>query len=118
MLFHSITPSGGYERRSLHTACPVIKGVKWSMPKWIRVGHFSVGGEAVRPVRQHPQHVGELGCADNNEWCGELRDAGKCETDAARMVGTRLRPGECLMSCGRCDILADTAGRRAYTQDD
>jgi prolyl 4-hydroxylase len=33
VLFHSIKPSGELERRSLHTACPVIKGVKWSAPK-------------------------------------------------------------------------------------
>ena len=34
VLFHSMKPSGELERRSLHTACPVIKGEKWSSPKW------------------------------------------------------------------------------------
>ena len=38
VLFHSIKASGELERRSLHTACPVIKGVKWSAPKWVSVG--------------------------------------------------------------------------------
>lgn len=33
VLFHSIKPSGELERRSLHTACPVIRGEKWSAPK-------------------------------------------------------------------------------------
>ena len=33
VLFHSIKPSGEMETRSLHTACPVKKGVKWSAPK-------------------------------------------------------------------------------------
>jgi prolyl 4-hydroxylase len=38
VLFHSIKPSGDLEKRSMHTACPVIKGEKWSAPKWIHVG--------------------------------------------------------------------------------
>lgn len=29
VLFHSIKPSGELERRSLHGACPVLKGEKW-----------------------------------------------------------------------------------------
>lgn len=37
ILFHSIQPRGALERKSLHTACPVIKGVKWSAAKWIHV---------------------------------------------------------------------------------
>lgn len=34
ILFHSMQPNGDLERRSLHEACPVIKGVKWSAAKW------------------------------------------------------------------------------------
>jgi hypothetical protein len=26
LLFHSIKPSGGFEKRSMHGACPVIRG--------------------------------------------------------------------------------------------
>ena len=37
ILFHSIKPTGELERKSLHTACPVIKGTKWSAAKWIHV---------------------------------------------------------------------------------
>lgn len=33
ILFHSIKPNGDLEKRSMHTACPVIKGEKWSAPK-------------------------------------------------------------------------------------
>ncbi len=35
VLFHSMKTTGELEKRSLHTACPVIRGVKWSMPKWV-----------------------------------------------------------------------------------
>jgi prolyl 4-hydroxylase len=34
ILFHSIAPSGALERKSMHAACPVIKGQKWSAAKW------------------------------------------------------------------------------------
>jgi hypothetical protein len=27
--FHSMTPNGTFEERSMHGACPVIKGTKW-----------------------------------------------------------------------------------------
>lgn len=43
ILFHSIKPTGELERKSLHTACPVIKGIKWSAAKWIHVGHYAMG---------------------------------------------------------------------------
>ena len=58
VLFHSIKPSGELERRSLHTACPVIKGVKWSAPKWIHVGHVARGSERPQYVELHPQSSG------------------------------------------------------------
>lgn len=31
-------PAGELEKKSLHTACPVIKGEKWSAPKWCVAG--------------------------------------------------------------------------------
>ena len=40
-------PPPQLERKSLHSACPVIKGVKWSMPKWIHVGHYTMGDEGI-----------------------------------------------------------------------
>jgi len=30
-------PDGTPDENSLHYACPVIEGVKWSAPKWIHV---------------------------------------------------------------------------------
>lgn len=40
LLFHSMTPHGQLEERSMHGACPVIKGEKWSMTKWIHAGQY------------------------------------------------------------------------------
>lgn len=36
----SMTFTGELEQRSMHGACPVIKGTKWSMAKWIHAKHF------------------------------------------------------------------------------
>lgn len=36
VLFWSVTPDLGLDHRALHGACPVTKGTKWSMAKWIR----------------------------------------------------------------------------------
>lgn len=33
LLFHSMKPGGELEERSMHGACPVIKGEKFSMTK-------------------------------------------------------------------------------------
>ena len=118
VLFHSIKPTGELERRSLHTACPVIKGVKWSAPKWIHVGHYAGIGETPKQVNQHVQKVGAHGCADSDDECADWAEQGKCETDADRMVGTKMRPGLCLMSCDRCDLLEGTGGRRNYFQQE
>ncbi|KAI8102935.1 hypothetical protein M9434_005726 [Picochlorum sp. BPE23] len=115
VLFHSIKPNGELERRSLHTACPVIKGVKWSAPKWIHVGHVSSGDEAPVSVKQHLNKVlGENGCGDNHVKCAEWAEQGECQKNASFMVGDSLNPGECLFSCNRCDILRNAGGKKSY----
>lgn len=43
ILFHSMKYNGELEDRSMHGACPVIKGEKWSMTKWIHTGHYRMG---------------------------------------------------------------------------
>lgn len=115
VLFHSIKPSGELERRSMHTACPVIKGVKWSAPKWIHVGHYAAPGEQPTRVDQHIQKVpGPFGCDNNDARCEEWAAAGECERNAVFMIGSKLKPGACLMACNRCDLLADTGGKENY----
>ncbi|XP_045787209.1 probable prolyl 4-hydroxylase 10 [Trifolium pratense] len=37
LLFWSMKPNGTVDPSSLHGACPVIKGDKWSLTKWMRV---------------------------------------------------------------------------------
>lgn len=115
VLFHSIKPDGELERRSLHTACPVLKGVKWSAPKWIHVGHYARGDE--RPVRiQHKLNkvLGPKGCGNNHVKCEEWASMGECKKNAEFMVGDELNPGACLHACDRCDILHKAGGVKSY----
>lgn len=45
VLFHSMNYDNTLVDKSLHAACPVIRGIKWSMPKWIHVGHYDMRGD-------------------------------------------------------------------------
>ncbi|KAF8019679.1 hypothetical protein BT93_G0388 [Corymbia citriodora subsp. variegata] len=42
VLFWSMKPDGTLDPASLHGACPVIKGTKWSAPKWMHVKEYKV----------------------------------------------------------------------------
>ncbi|KAI6690826.1 hypothetical protein NL676_027654 [Syzygium grande] len=42
VLFWSMKPDGSLDPASLHGACPVIKGTKWSAPKWMHVQEYKV----------------------------------------------------------------------------
>ncbi|KAG2443592.1 hypothetical protein HXX76_001943 [Chlamydomonas incerta] len=119
ILFHSIKPTGELERKSLHTACPVIKGVKWSAAKWIHVGHYALGGERPEMIEQHPQpkvRPSDLppGCDDGDDMCETWAESGECERNASFMVGSRARPGKCIASCKRCDLVTDTGAEGTH----
>lgn len=36
LLFWSVTPSGAFDKKSLHGGCPVKNGTKWTTTKWMR----------------------------------------------------------------------------------
>ncbi|KAK1325813.1 hypothetical protein QJS10_CPA01g00343 [Acorus calamus] len=42
LLFWSMRPDGTLDPLSLHGACPVIKGNKWSSPKWMHVNEYKI----------------------------------------------------------------------------
>lgn len=59
ILFHSmLTASPELEERSMHGACPVISGEKWSMTKWIHSGHYNMGGD--KYDLEHAQYLQRL----------------------------------------------------------
>ncbi|CAI5985898.1 unnamed protein product [Closterium sp. NIES-64] len=53
LLFFNMHPDGSPDPSSLHHACPVVEGIKWSAPKWIRMGDVTVPlGDAVTAACQ------------------------------------------------------------------
>ena len=40
VLFYSYHPNGTMDEASMHTGCPVIKGIKWAAPVWIHTDEF------------------------------------------------------------------------------
>lgn len=57
-------------------------------------------------------------CAD--DLCPEWVAAGECERNNGYMVGSRGRPGKCIKSCNRCDIVSTTGAeaRQRSTKGD
>ena len=84
-----------------------------------QVGHYAMGGERPELIEQHPQPKVQLpaipGCADQEELCSEWVEAGECERNPTYMIGSRSRPGKCVASCKRCDLMTDTGAEG--TQD-
>ena len=121
ILFHSIAPSGALERKSLHTACPVIKGIKWSAAKWLHVSHYVTNTVSDGPIEAVEQTINEIGrkqepgrCVDLNDLCPDWARAGECTRNEAFMVGSRARPGQCLLACGRCDLVMKSGGEAQH----
>lgn len=83
LLFFSLNPNSSADVLSLHGGCPVIKGEKWSVTKWIHD----------RPYDR---------CIDTDDECHLWAAKGECELNPAYMVGTELHPGHCVKSCKAC----------------
>lgn len=45
--------------------------------------------------------------------CPIWAESGECEANPGYMVGDKRRPGDCLVSCSRCDLLPVPAGTAA-----
>ncbi|CAI5969868.1 unnamed protein product [Closterium sp. NIES-64] len=122
LLFYSMHPDGSPDPSSLHYACPVVEGVKWSAPKWIHVADFSKtysgpsGGVGLADMAGGGQGV-LSGCIDANalvacafvseqgsmcvcEWTVEhvrfWAASGECEKNPAYMHES------CRKSCKQC----------------
>lgn len=58
LLFHSITPTGTLEHKSLHASCPVVQGTKWTAAQWIRTGRYLSKAELVAAIQARAkQHM-------------------------------------------------------------
>ena len=108
-MFWSTKPTGELNKESLHEACPVLKGTKWSAAKWIHMAPYAMAGQ--KPVefdevvykRKTPvRNVGD--CIDMDDSCEYWSKVGECEKNPGFMIGTASKPGKCLKSCSRCDV--------------
>lgn len=64
-----------------------------------------VPSSAAQTVNEVPKRRRVTGqCDDDEEACPEWATSGECERNPSFMVGTRQRPGRCLLSCKRCDL--------------
>ena len=84
LLFYSLTADGEEDRTSLHGACPVVKGVKWSATKWMHVGAFGVG------------NARRKACVNSNSQCVAWAAQGECEKNPMYMKD------ECGPACKAC----------------
>jgi prolyl 4-hydroxylase len=96
LLFFSLDPSATPDEASLHMACPVIEGEKWSAPVWIHVGAYD------RKQQQQIKIGNSLSCENENPHCDKWAASGECKNNPAYMVGTSELPGACRKACKLC----------------
>lgn len=80
--------------------------------KWYHVARYAMPHEKAEKV-EHVQFRPDRppappGCKDAEFSCIGWADSGECESNEAFMIGSPGRPGHCLLSCGRCDLMLHT----------
>lgn len=87
-------------------AAQVVKGEKWSAPKWLRTNNFQ---------REHRSAPIVEPCVDMHAGCKDWAAKGECEANAAFMVGAKGAIGQCRVSCNACPYpkLLGTTGNGA-----
>jgi prolyl 4-hydroxylase len=106
VLFHSLALDGSVERRALHGACPVVRGVKYSLAKWMRTKPMRLQDSVDAEIDAAERLMGRGACRDLREECAEWAARGECGKNARYMVGDAGDPGACLWACERCDVVA------------
>ncbi|PNW86388.1 hypothetical protein CHLRE_02g084450v5 [Chlamydomonas reinhardtii] len=103
VLFYSFYPNNTMDPASMHTGCPVIKGVKWAAPVWMHDIPFRP--EEISGMTQHNMDRDpDAGtCTDLHARCTEWAAAGECENNKAYMCGGSNNLGACRKSCKVCE---------------
>ena len=104
LLFWSLTEDYKLDMGSLHGACPVIKGQKWTAVKWIRVAKFDGMFTEPLPMPALSRRTEQHGkCVDEWDECTEWAKDGWCEKNKEFMIskaGARDSKGPaCPVSC-------------------
>ena len=92
VLFWSLTEEYSLDAGSLHGACPVVAGEKWTAVKWIRVAKFDGGSRRRFPCRRSPSRDRKAAdpkeaCRDEWAECAEWARKGWCARNPEFMIG-------------------------------
>lgn len=102
MVFWSVRPDGrSVDPASLHTACPVHRGVKWVGIWWIHTEQFRPDSLYGRREREA---IYRGDCEDLDALCADWAANGQCAKNAAFMLGDPVRLGACRAACGECEV--------------
>jgi len=107
LLFYDLMPD--YIRQdmaSMHTGCPVVKGVKWNAVKWIH-------GKPFRETEYNKTLTSKKGivpdpgmCQDLDEHCQMWAESGECTKNSGFMKGGNTGQGACRAACKECSPCA------------
>lgn len=111
VLFWSLTDAYELDPGSLHGACPVLKGEKWTAVKWMRVAKFDGGfpEDAKLPmpslsVSRRDSRVESERCQDEWAECADWAARGWCARNPEFMIGKKgardSKGPACPRSCG------------------
>lgn len=106
ILFFSMTSDGALDSGSLHGACPVVAGQKWTAVKWIRVAEFDGNFQHELPMIPLTRRTVDEPCVDEWSECEAWARDGWCERNPEFMTAPdSARDSEspaCARSCGLC----------------
>jgi len=105
VLFYSYHPNGTHDEASMHTGCPVIKGIKWAAPVWIHVDEFRPEELRGKP-RMRGKQTDPGACEDISQRCKDWSASGECEKNKGFMMGDAQNVGACRKSCKQCEQCA------------
>lgn len=96
VLFYSYYMNGTMDPASMHTGCPVIKGIKWAAPIWIHIDEFRPE-ELRQPMVKQGLGPDPGACADYHVKCPEWATGGECTKNRDFMMES------CRKSCNECE---------------
>eukprot|EP00803_Ostreobium_quekettii_P005310 evm.model.scf_340.1 EVM.evm.TU.scf_340.1 scf_340:2444-7406(+) len=106
LLFFSFNPAGEKDNSSLHTGCPVLKGVKWTGTIWIHTAPFRPESFGY-PDPNAPTPADPGICKDLSDECPKWAASGECEKNPRYMTGIPDGAGNCRAACHTCEVCAE-----------
>jgi len=108
VLFYSFFPNKTMDPASMHTGCPVIKGIKWAAPVWIHLDQFEPDDLHRPSNKQEAPHEPGM-CEDYDDRCAMWASKGECKNNPGFMIGTdSTSVGSCRRACKTCQPCSAT----------